>query len=101
MQEKKKKDLCSSSALLDIVEDVIFKNNKVTKKKKNKKEILTAPKLDVQMECSRLSSGLTGLQPGVRGHRSWIFEKATLCGYGGASDGENEFDPVNAVTVHS
>lgn len=57
------------------------------------------PKLDVQMECSRLSSRLTGLEPGVRGHRYWTFEKATLCGYGGASDGEISF--VNAVTVCS
>lgn len=88
VQEKKKNTPCSSSALPDIVVDAILKNNN---------QVLTAPKLGVQMECSRLSSGLTGLGSEVTATGS--LKKATMCGYGGASDVEHEFKPVNAVTV--
>lgn len=38
-------------------------------------------KLDVQMECSRLSV-VPGPEPGVRGHHCWLFLKATFCGCG-------------------
>lgn len=78
VKTKKNKNLCSSSALLDVVSDVILKNNK------EEKSVPTALKLDVQMECSRLWP-----EPGVTGLRYWTFEKATLCGYGGASDAQS------------
>lgn len=44
---------------------VLFKKKKEKKSGElNNKKLPTVPKLDVQMECSRLSSRLTGLEPG-------------------------------------
>lgn len=97
--KKKKKPLSSSAALLDIVADVIFKNNnKVTEQNKNKKSPDSA-----EARCANgvFSALVRADGTGAWGQRSPLGSlKRQRCGYGGASDGESEFNPVSAVTVH-
>lgn len=92
--------------LLDIVADgfCLKKKKKKIRGTEQKKNLPTVPKLDVQMECSRLSSRLTGLEPGGGSKVTTLGplkRQRCVATKEPQRGGKKSFDPVNAVTVCS
>lgn len=93
--------------LFDIVADLPLSHNAEGYFQKSNRNLLTLPKLDVQMECSRLSLSHPGREDWSLGSEVTAvgFLKATFCGCGvaclQAKNSEDSLTHVYTVTVYS